>query len=139
MQPFVNAAYLEIDTDAPTAKFTRTPQEVVVGENMSFDASNCDDPVGRNSIIDYIWDFGDETEASGIVVDHSYTEAGNYTVTLTVADVAGNENRTSEVVEVNSLPTKPRDDRLLLLGTAGGIAVAVLLFIFWRRGRRPHQ
>lgn len=138
MQPFVNAAYLDIDTEPPTARFTHTPQETSVGENMSFDASNCGDSVGKNSIVDYIWDFGDEAEASGIVVDHSYDEAGNYTVTLTVADVAGNENRTSKVVEVHSSATEPMDNRLLLLGAAGGIAVAVLLFIFWRRGRRSH-
>ena len=138
MQPFVNAAYLRIDTEPPTARFTYTPQEASVGENMSFDASNCEDTVGKNSIVDYIWDFGDEAEASGIVVDHSYDEAGNYTVMLTVADVAGNENSTSEVVEVHFSATGPMDNRLLLLGAAGGIATAVLLFIFWRRGRRRH-
>ena len=138
MQPFVNAAYLDIDTEPPTARFTYTPQEASVGENMSFDASNCDDTVGKNSIVDYIWDFGDEVEASGIVVDHSYTEGGNYTITLTITDAAGNENRTFKVVEIHSSAAKPIDGRLLLLGVAGGIVVAVLLFILWRRGRQPH-
>jgi parallel beta-helix repeat protein len=138
MQPFVNAAYLKIDIDAPTISFTYAPQDLSVGENISFDASTCDDSVGRNSIIEYFWDFGDETEVSGITADHSYKEAGNYTITLTVTDAAGNENRTSMVVEVRSLETEPRNDWVILLGVSGSIVVSVLLFIWWRRGRRSH-
>ncbi|UCD96180.1 MAG: right-handed parallel beta-helix repeat-containing protein [Candidatus Bathyarchaeota archaeon] len=136
MQPFINAAYLKIDTDAPTVSFTLTPQDISVNENVSFDASTCDDSVGRNSIVEYRWDFGDEAEASGITVDHSYTEAGNYTVTLIITDAAGNENGTSLVVEVHSSETELWDGGMILLGGSGVMVISVLLFIWWRRGRR---
>jgi nitrous oxidase accessory protein len=137
MQPFVNAAYLKIDTEAPTVSFTYTPQDVPVGENVSFDASACDDSVGQNSIVKYVWNFGDEAEASGIMVDHSYTEAGDYTVTLSIADAAGNENSTHIVVEVYSTEAEPWDVRLILLVVSGAFVASILLFMLWRRGQRP--
>ena len=54
----------------------------------------------------YIWDFGDTTGGVGQNVDHSYTEKGNYTVVLTVADDDGAVNITEINVEItNKKPT----------------------------------
>jgi PKD repeat protein len=41
------------------------------------------------SIVLYQWDFGDGATASGAVVEHTYTRAWRYTVTLTVTDSGG--------------------------------------------------
>jgi PKD repeat protein len=58
-----------------------------VGEVLTFDGSGSVDPDG--SITTYAWDFGDGTSASGPVVQHTYAQAGTYTVQLTVLDAGG--------------------------------------------------
>jgi len=63
----------------------------------SFDAGSSSDNVG---IVSYEWDFGDETTGAGINVNHTYTEPGNYTVTLTVKDAVGNSNTNSITIIV---------------------------------------
>jgi len=45
------------------------------------------------------WDFGDGKRGKGLRVEHAYTEAGRYPVTVSVADVTGDEtSRTWHVV-----------------------------------------
>jgi PKD repeat protein len=56
-------------------------------EIVSFDGSLSYDPDG--TIVNYFWDFGDGTTATGAKVSTSYTEKGLYTVTLTVTDDDG--------------------------------------------------
>jgi PKD repeat protein len=55
---------------------------------VSLDASASSDPAG---VASYRWDFGDGTGASGPspTVTHSYSQLGNYTVTLTVTNSKG--------------------------------------------------
>jgi PKD repeat protein len=65
---------------------------------LTFTASN-----PRGKIAAYEWDFKDNTAvASGATVQHTFTEAGNYSVTLTVRDAAGNYNRASTMVAVTA-------------------------------------
>jgi len=71
----------------PVASFTESAESVLVGEVIYFNASASYDPDG--AIVNYIWDFGDGANASGVVVEHSYADDGNYTVTLTVTDDDG--------------------------------------------------
>jgi PKD repeat protein len=72
---------------SPVALFTEDVTIVSQDEATHFDASESYDPDG--TIISYTWDFGDGNTASGVTVDHAYTEDGNYTVTLTVTDDDG--------------------------------------------------
>jgi PKD repeat protein len=70
-----------------------------------FDASYSTDNFG---IANYTWNFGDGNITSGINVIHVYAAAGNYTVSLTVKDYAGNTaNQTFPAVipDLSSLPT----------------------------------
>jgi len=60
------------------------PYTATVGEELTFDGSGSSDSDGE--IIEYIWDFGDDSTGSGVSPVHTYTEAGQYTVTLTVKD-----------------------------------------------------
>jgi len=53
-------------------------------EIVTFDASSSYDLDG--TIVEYFWDFGDGSTATGVKVSTAYTESGAYTVTLTVTD-----------------------------------------------------
>ena len=76
-------------------------QTAYPGQTIVFDGSDSQDPDG--TIESYQWDFGDGNSDSGITVEHSYTESGTYTVTLTVTDNEGAEDSDTLKVTVNSL------------------------------------
>ena len=69
---------------APTASFTASPISGDLPLAVTFDASASTDPDG--TIVSYSWDFGDGAAASGVTINHTFTWAGTYTVTLTVTD-----------------------------------------------------
>ncbi|NIO63389.1 MAG: PKD domain-containing protein, partial [Gammaproteobacteria bacterium] len=71
----------------PVAVFTESTETAYTDENIMFNATSSYDSDG--AIITYFWDFGDGTNTTGITVQHSYAEDGNYTVTLTVTDDDG--------------------------------------------------
>jgi PKD repeat protein len=85
----------------PSALFTANKYIVTQAESISFDASGSYDEDGE--ILHYIWDMGDNSQNSGIAVTHTYTEIGNYPVTLTVRDndfLEGTYSRTIYVLEL---------------------------------------
>ncbi|MBQ6987422.1 MAG: InlB B-repeat-containing protein, partial [Oscillibacter sp.] len=53
-------------------------------------------------IVNYAWDFGDDSTASGedATASHDFAEEGTYTVTLTVRDAAGNSHSATAAVTV---------------------------------------
>ena len=72
---------------------TPTPSIKILGDTtankmISFNASDVDDE--NETVIAYLWDFGDGTNATGIAPDHEYLKPGEYTVTLTIIDNNGN-------------------------------------------------
>jgi len=79
----------------PVAIFTESAETVYTGETIYFNASDSYDPDGTIAI--YFWDFGDETNASGVTTSHSYADDGNYTVTLTVTDTDGATGSTNAI------------------------------------------
>lgn len=87
-----------VPNQPPTASFTASPENGEAPLTVVFDASDSSDPDG--SIVAYAWDFGDEQSGSGATVEHTYTEPGDYTVTLTVMDDEGITESTSTTIEV---------------------------------------
>lgn len=73
----------------PSAVFTFSPSNPSSNQTITFNASNSSDLDG--TIISYSWDFGDYTNATGVIVAHAYENSGTYTVTLTVIDNDGEE------------------------------------------------
>ena len=61
--------------------------QTVVNQNVSLDATASYDL--NNSPLSYAWDFGDGSTATGITINHTYTKAGTYTLTLTVRSATG--------------------------------------------------
>jgi len=96
MERFEN--YFAAENKPPIADFTYTPEYPIVDQTIEFDASSSYDPDG--TIVSYDWDFGDGAKASGDVVTHAYSSAGNYTVILTVTDNEGAKNSTSKMISV---------------------------------------
>ena len=73
-------------------------QYITLDSSVSFYAGESNDNVGLFSIE---WDFGDGVTGIGKNVTHTYVSAGNYVVTLTVKDQAGNSGIDTVVVAVS--------------------------------------
>ena len=71
----------------PTATFTVNPENPLVGEIITFNATSSVDPDGE--ITKWIWDFGDGNTIEGETSTYSYNVAGDYPVMLTVIDDHG--------------------------------------------------
>jgi PKD repeat protein len=65
-----------------------------------FDASYSTDNFG---IANYTWDFGDGNVTNGMTVIHTYEDIGNYTVTLSVLDYAGNNGSVTLLARIPDL------------------------------------
>jgi PKD repeat protein len=71
----------------PVADFSYSPSPPVINEAVTFDASDSS-AVSPLEIVGYEWRFGDGTNATGVTVQHTFAEGGDYTVTLIVIDNA---------------------------------------------------
>jgi PKD repeat protein len=77
----------------PVAEFTVNPdpttEQLVVGQAITFNATASEDPDG--TIVKYAWNFGDgnTTTIKVPIIMHTYTTAGDYTVTLAIVDDHG--------------------------------------------------
>jgi len=85
----------------PVANFTYSPRTPTINQKITFNASNSTDLDGN--ITSYKWNFGDETNGTGEITTHSYSSAGNYSVTLTVRDDDGATKSTFKIVTVSEL------------------------------------
>ena len=82
----------------PRARFTAQPYQPPRDYPVRFDATGSHDEDGE--IVSYTWDFGDGTQAEGLVVEHVFpAQRVKYTVVLTVTDDDGDSNSTSRIVE----------------------------------------
>lgn len=71
---------LALDNHAPVPAFTTDSD----GRTVHLDADATHDPDGGTPAL--VWDFGDGTTSSADAPSHTYTDAGTYTVGLTVHD-----------------------------------------------------
>nr|AGF93479.1 secreted protein containing PKD domain protein [uncultured organism] len=91
--------------ETPTASFTADPTSGEAPLDVSFEASGSSDPDG--SISSYEWDFGDGETGSGETTTHTFDNAGDYTVELTVTDNDGAEDSATETISVSSSSNEP--------------------------------
>jgi PKD repeat protein len=82
----------------PISSFTTTPGSGAPPLIVTFDGSGSSDADG--SITSYFWSFGDGSAATGSSTQHTYTEIGEYTVTLKVTDNMNETAVSSQVVSV---------------------------------------
>lgn len=93
--------------EPPTASFTYSPEEPNVFEEVTFDASSSYDSNGQ--IVSYEWDFGDGETAMEVEAAHSYSEARDYTVELTVTDNDGWKDHTRKQIDYVHSNLVPED------------------------------
>ena len=103
----------------PTASFTRTPSTGVAPLLVTANGSASSDEDG--SIVQYAWDFGDGSSASGQSASHTYATSGSYSIRLTVTDDDGASGSATLSVTV-SPPTNVPPQASFTLSTSGGYA-----------------
>jgi len=81
--------------------------KISVGSTIHFNGAGSYDKDGE--IVSYRWKFHDGTTAMGVEADHTYTEPGHYTVTLTVKDERGAEDSDKCEVFVWKPPAPVKD------------------------------
>jgi len=100
--------------DTPTPTFQFSPTTVGPNQPVTFDATaSCGGPVSSSgacqssSVLTYSWNFGDGSTASGVVVQHSFSNVAKFTVTLTVTNDRGlSASKPLDVtVTASALPT----------------------------------
>jgi PKD repeat protein len=72
---------MTVDAPASDADFSWLPVTPIAGEVVTFTAT-----ASGTEPLSYEWAFGDGTTGSGQIVTHTYAEAGDYTVVLTVSN-----------------------------------------------------
>ena len=87
----------------PVAEFTYSPQNPLIDEVVTFNASESQVGDSYDHIVLYVWDFSDYniTETMSSQIEHTYIIAeGDYPVNLTVYDNNGLYNSTVQIVKV---------------------------------------
>ena len=95
------------NNQAPTAAFTQSCIKLI----CSFDATASSDVDGN--IVNYSWDFGDGTSATGITLTHEYSSFGSFIATLTVLDNESASNSKEALLNITLF------NGLLVTGTSG--------------------
>ena len=92
----------EVINAQPTVSFTITPTSPVVNQSVTLTATTA----GGTNPFTFGWNFGDNSSASGNVVNHTYSSAGSYIVTLTAKDAnAQTVTSTQTLLVAQSPPT----------------------------------
>lgn len=96
----------------PPTAVMELPMEAIVGEIINFSAGDSFDPEKSN--LTYLWDFGDQSQLDeNINPIHLYLKAGDYHVTLTVADNQESSQTIEKIIKIGlvsgkiSTETKP--------------------------------
>lgn len=88
---------------APHAVITATPDNGYTDLAVQFSGTDSTDPEGSNLV--YAWDFGiagDDDTSTDVAPTWTYTQNGNYLVTLTVTDPEGRVGQTTHRIVVGS-------------------------------------
>lgn len=131
----------------PMAAFVYDPASPGVGITVHLNASSSRDTDGDQ--LSYQWTFGDGSSAGGLIASHSYSQPGNFTITLIVTDSGTNpgalSNTKSETVTVKPANVQTTSrlpfsgvGRLILLGiVALVLLVGAAVYLILQRARRP--
>jgi len=129
-------------TPAPKADFVVSPSSPAVNEKVFFNAAGSTASVGR-TIVRYDWDYGQGRQDSGQLVWNIYSQAGDFTVVLTVTDDAGNKGTASKTVSVGTgglkasftySPTTPTNGDTVFFNGTGSTGTNPITSYAWNFG-----
>jgi len=120
---------------APSASFSTNVSSPAPNESIEFNASDSTDD---SSISSYEWDFDNDSnyEQTGEVVTNSYSQEGDYNVTLKVTDGGGLTDTVTKTISVGDSGgggTAPSEDNQTLYLTL--LAGAFIVFLIAGSGR----
>lgn len=95
------------------------PYYGTVNASTTFDSSDSYDSDG--TISKYEWDFGDGTKETGIAQNHTYSQANNYRITLTVTDNKGETDLDITYAYITDVPNSPPTPPIIYGTTTGTI------------------
>ena len=101
-------AYITANTPPPNQPPTANangPYSGQAGTAVAFSSAGSSDPDG--SIVGYSWDFGDGATSTAANPNHTYANAGTYTVSLTVTDDQGATGSATTTATISSAPPPP--------------------------------
>jgi PKD repeat protein len=107
------------ENQPPSARATTSTDSGFAPLGVHFDASSSSDD---KAIQSYSWDFGDGTIVEGAIHDHTFTQAGEYDVVLTVRDAEG--LIAQESLSISALPQGGGSSGSLLAGTGQAMIAA---------------
>ena len=112
---------------SPTASFSVSRLNVLVGGSIEFNATNTTDPNHASEELTYSWNFGDGSPtATGLAVSHQYATVGMYQVTLVVTDPDGALDEAAVDVSVGAPPSvniiSPAEGATFAVGDNNSIA-----------------
>lgn len=139
--PNTNSKFTVEILNRPPVGDAGNDRKVNVNENIIFSGDRSDDSDGY--VVSYLWDYGDGSIpkwTNDTKVNHSFTQAGTFHVTLQVQDNHGGvSNATSVSVAVSGKETDESDlgELLILIAIIAIIIVivAVIAAIIWIRSR----
>jgi PKD repeat protein len=96
--PVLVTAPPPVENKPPVASFTASTTSGKAPLAVTLDASGSTDEDGTISA--YLWNFGDGSAASGVTSQHTFTESGEFTVSLEVTDDKGEKSTSTKLVSV---------------------------------------
>ena len=97
-----NTKSVSVTVDSPPVADISTNPTQLTGDiplTIAFSGS-----ASTGDIASYSWDFGDNNTANGSLVNHTFSNPGTYTTTLTVTSTHGTTSQESVTVNVSALP-----------------------------------
>jgi PKD repeat protein len=115
-----------VDNVQPVANFSVETTVVEAGDSVLFDAGSSSDTPSDIPFLIFSWDFGDDSEGSGVTVNHTFDHPGIFPVKLSVFDDDGSVSEVTMTITVTGEEdTTPQDQ-----DDGGKIPVLVLSIIF---------